>query len=470
MDVYSSLNDENDNSYSSFREYEDSGGEKGCNLTFVLGNCSLNTSASNGGEDGGGRDFLVRVFIGVLLTLIILTTIIGNVFVLAAIWMERNLHSVANYLILSLAVADLMVACLVMPLGAVYEVSETWMLGEWMCVTWTSSDVLSCTASILHLVAIAMDRFWAVTDIDYIHQRSPQRILTMIGIIWFLSLLVSLAQLGFHDENWAENIGNYQCVVNQELGYQIFATLSSFYVPLAVILFLYYRIYQAARKRIRRRRPQLATTLLPRPAAETSLITQASSSNPSPEKTALLNNCGGANNANANKNGTENTNNSSAAPTLGGGEGNNIGVASAVHCSIEASGRGSATMQLIPSGSPNLSTSTAGVTPEATPARKIKSSRESGESKREKKAAKTLAIITGAFIMCWLPFFIMALVASACKECNISKNVMTLILWLGYFNSTLNPVIYTIFSPEFRLAFKKILFGKQHRKSRAVAV
>jgi len=49
----------------------------------------------------------------------------GNVFVLAAIWMERNLHSVANYLIVSLAVADLMVACLVMPLGAVYEVGKS---------------------------------------------------------------------------------------------------------------------------------------------------------------------------------------------------------------------------------------------------------------------------------------------------------------------------------------------------------
>ena len=47
----------------------------------------------------------------------------GNVFVIAAILLERNLQSVANYLIVSLAVADLMVACLVMPLGAVYEVS-----------------------------------------------------------------------------------------------------------------------------------------------------------------------------------------------------------------------------------------------------------------------------------------------------------------------------------------------------------
>lgn len=44
-------------------------------------------------------------------------------FVIAAILLERNLQNVANYLIVSLAVADLMVACLVMPLGAVYVVS-----------------------------------------------------------------------------------------------------------------------------------------------------------------------------------------------------------------------------------------------------------------------------------------------------------------------------------------------------------
>lgn len=48
---------------------------------------------------------------------------VGNVFVIAAIILERNLQNVANYLVASLAVADLLVACLVMPLGAVYEVS-----------------------------------------------------------------------------------------------------------------------------------------------------------------------------------------------------------------------------------------------------------------------------------------------------------------------------------------------------------
>lgn len=49
---------------------------------------------------------------------------LGNVFVIVAVFIEKNLRNVANYLVVSLAVADLMVACLVMPLGAIYEVKS----------------------------------------------------------------------------------------------------------------------------------------------------------------------------------------------------------------------------------------------------------------------------------------------------------------------------------------------------------
>ncbi|CAH1396974.1 unnamed protein product [Nezara viridula] len=72
--------------------------------------------------------------------------------------MERHLQNVANYLILSLAIADLLVAILVMPLSALYEISGQWTLGSVLCDIWTSTDVLCCTSSILHLVAIALDR------------------------------------------------------------------------------------------------------------------------------------------------------------------------------------------------------------------------------------------------------------------------------------------------------------------------
>lgn len=94
------------------------------------------------------------------------------------------------------------------------------------------------------------------------------------------------------------------------------------------------------------------------------------------------------------------------------------------------------------------------------PHTQVKTRKETLEAKRERKAAKTLAIITGAFVVCWLPFFLMALILPLCGEtCSINDKIAALFLWLGYFNSTLNPVIYTIFSPEFRQAFKRILFG-----------
>lgn len=93
------------------------------------------------------------------------------------------------------------------------------------------------------------------------------------------------------------------------------------------------------------------------------------------------------------------------------------------------------------------------------PHAQVRTRKETLEAKRERKAAKTLAIITGAFVVCWLPFFLVALLMPLCESCYINDKLASFFLWLGYFNSTLNPVIYTIFSPEFRQAFKRILFG-----------
>lgn len=80
------------------------------------------------------------------------------------------------------------------------------------------------------------------------------------------------------------------------------------------------------------------------------------------------------------------------------------------------------------------------------------------------KAAITVGIIMGVFLVCWVPFFCINIVAAFCKTC-IPDVTFKILTWLGYSNSAFNPIIYSIFNTEFREAFKRILTGKycKHR-------
>lgn len=74
----------------------------------------------------------------------------------------------------------------------------------------------------------------------------------------------------------------------------------------------------------------------------------------------------------------------------------------------------------------------------------------------ETKAAKTLAIIVGLFILCWLPFFTVYVIRAFCADC-VHPVLFSVIFWLGYCNSAVNPMIYALFSKDFRFAFKRII-------------
>ena len=98
-------------------------------------------------------------------------------------------------------------------------------------------------------------RYWAVTQVHYIHSRTIKTIGTMIALIWGISITVSLAPLfGWKDPDFEKRVNTEkQCIVSQDLSYQIFATMSTFYVPLVIILLLYWRIFMTARTRLRKR-------------------------------------------------------------------------------------------------------------------------------------------------------------------------------------------------------------------------
>jgi hypothetical protein len=197
----------------------------------------------------------------------------------------------------SLAVSDLCVALLVMPMALVYEVLGTWPFGASACDTWVAFDVLSCTASILNLCMISVDRYWAITrPLDYGVKRTPARMISCVALVWISSACISLPPLlvlgnehgpsaaphppattssssilPSHNNNNNSQTSpmtmssngplanfielataaagqDYQCQVCQEFGYQIYATLGSFYIPLAVMAAVYYQIFQAAKR------------------------------------------------------------------------------------------------------------------------------------------------------------------------------------------------------------------------------
>nr|CAD7407793.1 unnamed protein product [Timema cristinae] len=446
---------------------------------------------------------------------------------------------------------------------AAIEISKGWILGPELCDMWTSSDVLCCTASILHLVAIAVDRYtvltryWAVTNVDYIHTRNSGRIGGMIVVVWTVALIVSLApQFGWKDPDYLDRINVQQkCLVSQDVAYQIFATCSTFYVPLLVILVLYWKIFQTARKRIHRRRKQkslvpgsappggkppgissgskfltksrfrklrrskkssaaealVASLVLveghstvsvdiaaeeevdlenqkssetsgtsagagvgvdPKAAVEQEdgkVVTTAFTISKTLEGVRGLGvvslvaheRLGCVVNLGVTSNNVSPDKSSDVAPTNNGSASHQGHAVSDATRMIEVPQKGS---PIAVKGIVTTTVSSKEKVPLTNHQRKDK--KESLEAKRERKAAKTLAIITGAFVVCWLPFFIMALLMPLCEVCYINDYMASFFLWLGYFNSTLNPVIYTIFSPEFRQAFKRILCGSG-RRSRA---
>jgi len=85
---------------------------------------------------------------------------------------------------------------------------------------------------------------------------------------------------------------------------------------------------------------------------------------------------------------------------------------------------------------------------------------------KERRATLIVGLIMGSFIACWFPFFFLYSLSPLCPICETNPESRYCVpswgfqfaFWLGYSNSALNPIIYTVFNKDFRTAFAKILF------------
>ncbi|XP_078576723.1 neuropeptide FF receptor 1-like [Branchiostoma floridae x Branchiostoma japonicum] len=155
-------------------------------------NSTLNTTSPTPLHEGKLKQTVPIIVLFVFsYTLIFLFCIIGNTLVCLVVVKSPRMQNVTNYFILNLAVADLLVAVFCMPFTLVDNIVYGWPFGDVMCKLSAATTVISVVASVLTLVAIAVDRYCAVV---YPTQEiiTLPRMMQSIAIIWFLSVLIAL--------------------------------------------------------------------------------------------------------------------------------------------------------------------------------------------------------------------------------------------------------------------------------------
>ncbi|KAM4703419.1 D(2) dopamine receptor [Rhinophrynus dorsalis] len=407
-------------------------------------------------------------YYAMLFTLLIFVIVFGNVLVCMAVSREKALQTTTNYLIVSLAVADLLVATLVMPWMVYLEVVGEWRFSRIHCDIFVTLDVMMCTASILNLCAISIDRYTAVAMPMLYNTRysSKRRVTVMISVVWVLSFAISCPLLfGLN------NTDSKVCSIDNP-AFAIYSSIVSFYVPFIVTLLVYVQIYIVLRKRRKRVNTKRNSHGLnaetnkdkcthPEDVKLCAVFVKSNGSFPVDKKKVEDENhqeemememMSSTSPPEKTKHKSASPNHQLLAVPATSNQCNNANLLSPVEspCKAEKNGHPKETVkpakvfeiQSMPNGKTRTSIKTM--------------SKRKLSQQKEKKATQMLAIVLGVFIICWLPFFITHILNKNCN-CNIPQALYSAFTWLGYLNSAVNPIIYTTFNIEFRKAFIKIL-------------
>ncbi|XP_061097650.1 trace amine-associated receptor 13c-like [Conger conger] len=314
--------------------------------------------SSNGSCIKGSQTMAAQVILYIFFVTGMILTILGNLVVIISIALFKQLHTPTNILVMSLAVADLLLGVVVMPISMIRSVEGCWYFGDVFCLLHFSFDMFLTCVSIFHLIFIAIDRYQAVCNPLHYSTRITIPIAWLMSVfswviasIYCYSLLYSKANVRGLEEYVASIYCLGSCVILFNALWGALDTLIAFSLPCFAMMGLYAKIFLVAREHVR--------------------------------KIEEMNHKISVNEENKNK----------------------------------------------------------------------------VSQRSEQKAAKTLGIVMSVFILCWMPFFVNSIIDPYTNFATPAI-VFDVFMWLGYFNSTLNPIIYALFYPWFQNTLKLIITFK----------
>ncbi|CAM5141830.1 alpha-2C adrenergic receptor [Chelonia mydas] len=383
---------------------------------------------------------------------LIVFTIVGNVLVVIAVLTSKALRAPQNLFLVSLASADILVATLVMPFSLANEIMDYWYFGKAWCNIYLALDVLFCTSSIVHLCAISLDRYWSVTQaVEYNLKRTPRRIKGIILTVWLISAVISFPPL---ISVYRDPEGDLfpLCKLNDETWYILSSCIGSFFAPCLIMVLVYVRIYRVAKLRTR-------TLSEKRTVPEGSSLSENGLSRAPRGCTSLRMQPG--------ENGHYSVHQWRKASELEDIELEESSTSeSRRRRSRDEHPRKSSKSQSFSYSYSSKRSSNRSRDLFSSHRRRKRSSvcRKKVTQAREKRFTFVLAVVMGVFVVCWFPFFFSYSLYGICrKACEVPETLFKFFFWIGYCNSSLNPVIYTIFNQDFRRSFKHILFKKKKK-------
>uniref|UniRef100_A0AC34QMI0 G-protein coupled receptors family 1 profile domain-containing protein n=1 Tax=Panagrolaimus sp. JU765 TaxID=591449 RepID=A0AC34QMI0_9BILA len=196
---------------------------------------------------------LIIIVIGVVFAVV---TTLGNLMVMVSFKIDKQLQSISNYFLFSLAVADITIGVISIPLMTYYTATGYWGIGYTMCQFWLCIDYLMSNASVLNLLLISFDRYFSVTrPLTYRPRRTTKKAMTMIAITYIVSLILWPPWI----ISWPYIEGEFTiepgaCVV-QFLETNPYVTVgtafAAFYLPVTIMIYLYSRVYCETKRRQR---------------------------------------------------------------------------------------------------------------------------------------------------------------------------------------------------------------------------